>query len=348
MAKLIIADSESNADLFYATRFLAPDPFIFIEVGGKRIIIVNSLEFSRAKRQAKVDKVVLSDAKGGGAVEEAAQILKKHGIRRVQVQESFPYLMAKKFETKGFSFDIVSSLFLERAVKTKKEVSWIEEAQRTVEGAMKKGIAAVKKHGATSESVRKTIDKYLFDAGYDAKDTIAAGGPQAADPHEGGSGPLKKGEAIVIDIFPRSRKTRYFADMTRTVCIGKPHTKLQKMYDAVLHAQELAFSMLRPGVMGSDIQKAVEGLFAKEGFARSEEGPSPQGFIHGVGHSVGLEIHERPSINLSGNVLEEGNVVTVEPGLYYRDIGGVRIEDMVLITKNGYRNLTNFKKQFVL
>ncbi|MBC7836217.1 aminopeptidase P family protein [Acetobacteraceae bacterium] len=347
-AKLIIADSESNADLFYATRFLAHDPLIFIEAGGKKMIIVSSLEFGRAKRQAKVDEVILSKAGKGKAIEEVAAILKKRGVKEIQVQESFAYSVAKKFEAEGFTFDITSSLFPERGIKTKEEVAWIEEAQRATEAALTVGLTVLRTPGATSESVRKAIDAHLFDAGYDAKETIVAGGTQAADPHEQGKGPLRKGETIVIDIFPRSRKTRYFADMTRTVCIGEPSVKLQKMYDAVLGAQELIFSMLKPGIPGQDIQGVVEKFFQAQGFPRTETQGAPEGFIHGVGHSVGLELHERPSINNSNDVLREGNVVTIEPGLYYRDVGGVRIEDIVLITKDGYRNLTNFPKQFVL
>ena len=179
-----------------------------------------------------------------------------------------------------------------------------------------------------------------------------ASGVQAAEPHERGHGPIQKNVPIVIDIFPRSKKSGYFADMSRTVCIGTPPSEAQKMYDAVLGAQELAISMVRPGLACRAIQEAVEQFFIDAGFVTSGEGKEfayAEGFVHSIGHGVGLQIHEPPRFGKkSEDVLLPGEVVTVEPGLYYKDIGGVRIEDMVLVTEDGCRNLTNFGKKFVL
>ncbi len=236
--------------------------------------------------------------------------------------------------------------------KTPEAIACMEEAQRAAEAAMDAVISYLRESSEpTSEEAHKIIDEVL--AGLDCESPeghIVAGGLQAAEPHERGTGPLMKGEAIVVDIFPRSKKSSYFADMSRTICIGEPSAEIQKMYDAVLGAQEVAIQMLAPGVSCVSIQEAVEKYFADAGFATSGKGKEfafAEGFVHGVGHGVGQKVHEEPRIGRkSTDTLMEGDVVTVEPGLYYPQIGGVRIEDMLLITKDGHRNLTNYSKAF--
>ena len=181
--------------------------------------------------------------------------------------------------------------------------------------------------------------------------TIVAGGVQATDPHEEGHGPLRSGEAIILDIFPVDKASRYYADMTRTVIKGEPNEELQKMYDAVLESQEAALGMIRAGVNGKDIHQKVSDVLHERGYKTlvhdQEEGtPLRTGFFHGTGHGVGLEIHEAPRISLSDDELRLGDVVTVEPGLYDPQVGGVRIEDLVVVTEDGCRNLTDFPKEF--
>jgi Xaa-Pro aminopeptidase len=249
-------------------------------------------------------------------------------------------------ELKGEGINVIPQqgmFFPERARKSPQEVKAIEEAQQATEGALKVGLQLLRAGPTTSEHVRAAIEEHLFKKGYEARGTIVASGAQAADPHEVGSGPIQQGVPIVIDIFPRSKTTRYWGDLSRTVCLGSVPPPVQKMYDTVLAAQELAFSMLRPGVQGSDIQHKVEEFFVQKGYPATHD-DTPRGFIHGVGHSVGLDIHESPAISRSGGRLEEGNVLTVEPGLYYPE-GSVRIEDVVVITKDGFRNLTRASKQ---
>jgi Xaa-Pro aminopeptidase len=165
-----------------------------------------------------------------------------------------------------------------------------------------------------------------------------------------GSGPIQKGASIVIDIYPRSKTTGYFADMSRTVCIGPASPELRKMYAAVLEAQTLGISMVKLGAHCGDIHAAVAHVFSDAGYLTSGKGrefPFAEGFVHGLGHGVGLEIHEAPRISRnSTDVLEEGDVITIEPGLYYKGIGGIRLEDMLLVTAQGAENLTNFPKIF--
>ena len=238
--------------------------------------------------------------------------------------------------------------------KLPEKVVAIEEVQRATEAAMGRVIKYLRTAPEpTSEEAHRIIDEVLesFDC-ESPEGHIVAGGPASAEPHELGNGFLKKGEPIVIDIYPCSKTSGYFADMSRTVCIGEAPDELHKMYVAVLGAQELAISMLKPGVKCKDIQEAVEKFFTDAGFITSGTGkefPYAEGFVHGVGHGVGLRVHEAPKIGRkTEDILQEGDVITIEPGLYYKAIGGVRIEDMLLITPSGSRNLTNFPKGLLL
>ena len=178
-----------------------------------------------------------------------------------------------------------------------------------------------------------------------------AGGPQAADPHERGHGPLKAGESIIVDIFPVDLSTRYYSDMTRTFVKGEPNDGLQEMYDAVLESQEAALSMIRAGVNGRDVHRKVAEVLHEAGYKTNvhdqEEGkPLTEGFFHGTGHGVGLELHEAPRVSLADEELIPGDVISVEPGVYDPNVGGVRIEDLVVVTEEGCRNLTKFPKEF--
>ena len=177
-----------------------------------------------------------------------------------------------------------------------------------------------------------------------AQHTIIAPGVQAVDPHNEGSGPLRANEPIVIDVFPQHAKSRYFADITRTVVKGKASDKVQKMFNAVKEGQEIAYRMIKDGVDGMVVHNAILELFNSLGFKTGEQSGRMQGFFHGTGHGVGLEIHEPPRVSGKSDVLRAGMVVTVEPGLYYLDAGGIRIEDMIVVTPTGCRVLTEAPK----
>jgi Xaa-Pro aminopeptidase len=171
-----------------------------------------------------------------------------------------------------------------------------------------------------------------------------------------GSGPLRAGEAIVMDIFPQSKATRYFADMTRTVAKGEPPEEIAKIYEITKRAQDAGIKALRPGITGREVHALVEDVIWGAGYdtqrpgqQRSKNGGAPRGFIHGTGHGVGLEIHEMPSVGPSGiQPLVVGDVVTVEPGIYLPELGGVRLEDMLVITESGSRNLTRAPRELVV
>jgi Xaa-Pro aminopeptidase len=202
-------------------------------------------------------------------------------------------------------------------------------------------------HGAplTSEKLRAIIDIAIIQAGGLASHTIVAGGRQGCDPHEQGHGALRAQEPIILDVFPRSQKTGYFGDITRTVVKGRASEAIRRLYDTVARGQEMAFDKIVCKARGSDIHRAVQSFFESEGYKTGKKNGRMQGFFHGTGHGLGLEIHEAPRISLtSEDVLKTGHVVTVEPGLYYPAMGGVRLEDVVTVGPNGARNLTKFEK----
>lgn len=366
-AILIIAASETDSNLYYATRFPAPDPFIFVSIKGKKILLMSDLEVDRAKATATVDTVLSYSeyeerVKRRGVttakmIDVVDALLKERGVTRLVVPENFGYEHARQLQARGYELATKPEPFFdERAIKTEHEVGAIEETQRAVEGAVQRAIdllaeASVKDgvimHGGeavTSERIKKLINVTLMEQGCVAQHTIIAGGAQACDPHHEGAGLLRANEPIVMDVFPRSTATRYFADMSRTVLKGRARPELKRLYETVLAAQEEAIASVRDGADGQKIHAAVLRRFEDAGFKTGVINGRMQGFFHGTGHGVGIDIHEAPRISKSGSLLQTGHVVTVEPGLYYPDIGATRIEDMVLVQSHGCRNLTSFPK----
>jgi Xaa-Pro aminopeptidase len=287
--------------------------------------------------------------------------LKESKIRQLQVPANFPFIHATRLQELGYSLKPKRDPFYEqRVVKTAEEVRHIEEAQRATEEAVTAAHAMLRRtetkegqlwlDGApvTSEGVKQLINVALMERGCIAQHTIVAGGEQACDPHNEGSGPLPAHRSIIFDVFPRSATTRYFADMSRTVVRGTPGPELVKLYQAVKDAQEEAITKIKDGADGMKIHQGICARFEKAGYKTGMVNGRMQGYFHGTGHGVGLDIHEAPRISRTGSLLQEGHVVTVEPGLYYPGLGAVRIEDMVLVTRDGCRNLTNYPKKFEL
>jgi Xaa-Pro aminopeptidase len=370
-ATLIIAASESDSNLYYASRFIAPDPFIFLDVNGTRCLVMSDLELDRARAQASVDRVLsYSDmerrakAQGGnvpGTVDVLHLVLQDFGVKQLLVPANFPFGHAVRLQALGYQLETKKEPFFERrSIKTDEEVRCIEEAQRATEAAVAAAHEALRKaeireatlwlDGAplTSERVKKLINLALMERDCVAQHTIVAGGDQACDPHDEGNGPLPAHRSIIFDVFPRSSATRYFADMSRTVVRGTASPELRRLYQAVRDAQEEAISRIRAGADGTKIHQGICDRFDAAGYTTGLVNGRMQGYFHGTGHGVGLDIHEHPRISRHGSILQEGEVVTVEPGLYYPGLGAVRIEDMVLVTRDGCRNLTNYPKTFEL
>jgi Xaa-Pro aminopeptidase len=287
------------------------------------------------------------------------KILREKKIKSVLVPDNFPLGLATELQKLGVKVKARrGNFFPEREQKKPDEIKKISAALMMAEVGMAEGIQALRAakigrdrrliyRGAplTSEKLRSIIDCAVLQAGGVANHTIVAGGKQGCDPHEAGHGPLHANELIILDIFPRSQKTGYFGDITRTVVRGRASEAMRKMYDTVLRGQLLAFNKMRANAATAEIHRAVQDLFDKEGYKTGKRKGRMQGFFHGTGHGLGLEIHESPRVGAtSSGVLKPGQVVTVEPGLYYSEIGGIRLEDVAFITQRAPRNLTQFEK----
>jgi Xaa-Pro aminopeptidase len=379
---LVIGAPQHDATAYHLSGFLAPDPVICLRAAGKRYLAVSALEYGRAEKEAPVDELVSFDEleltrlakelKSGARAFAAATagLLHKLGAdgSPVAVPPHFGVAYADELRGRGYKIEPNARLFADlRRVKTQEEISHIEEAQRATEEVCAHALEILREaevadggtlrwrgETLTSELLRSEMEVELLRRGCAADEgTIAAGGPQAADPHERGSGPLRAGETIILDIFPRTQAGRYYADMTRTFVKGEPDEGLEKMYDAVLEAQEAALSMIRAGVNGRDVHEKVSDILHEKGYKTGKHDQRPgepltEGFFHGTGHGVGLEVHEAPRVSTVDEELRAGDVVTVEPGLYEPGTGGVRIEDLVVVTEDGCRNLTNSPKEFRL
>jgi len=378
---LFYADGYKFPDVYHVTRFLAPDPIIALEQDGEVVIVANSLEEGRARKESRAREVFNIDQFGGAELmatgisreeldaEIIVRVLGSRGVRRVAVGTYFPLGMAERLRGAGIDITVDRGLSERRRAKRPDELAAIEATQRATEDAWARGVETLKrstvgKDGAleldgevfTAERLRAIVESRLLELGCVSEGAIIAPGKQAADPHMIGSGPLHAGEAIVMDIFPQHKTTRYFADMTRTVSKGAPPAEIAKLYEITKRAQEAGIKALRPGVTGREVHELVEDIIWEAGYdtlrpgqQRSKNGGPPRGFIHGTGHGVGLEIHELPNVARSGTKpLAPGDVVTVEPGIYLPELGGVRLEDMLVITETGSRNLTRAPRQLVV
>ncbi|MBF0184268.1 MAG: aminopeptidase P family protein [Magnetococcales bacterium] len=376
VARMIYAASESCADLLYATGFFVPDPFWYVRDNqGITHIILSALEVDRGRRTARVDQVhewpAILERYQRRHPEQVnpderlviAFFLSELHIDRVCVPADFPLSVADFLRAREIELVVIEDFFWpERQYKRVDEVAEVSEALRLTGQAMAVAIdmiasAVIGKDGylygqdkvLTSERVRGEIHAFLVRHEAVPQRTIVAGGRQGADPHEVGTGPLPAHQPIILDIFPRMLRSGYWGDMTRTVCRGEPSDRCQRAWQAVKESQEVAFAHIRAGVDGKAVHSAVTDYLTQAGFATGRSASGLQeGFFHGTGHGLGLEIHELPRISWRSMPLASGHLVTVEPGLYYPDMGGVRIEDVVLVEEQGCRNLTDVPKIFIV
>lgn len=363
ITKLIISDSEHDSNMFYATRILIPDDFVYLEKNGKKIIFIDDLEFNRAKKEATVDEVV-NYSKYASKINRDTfgsvliKIFKENKIKKVQVPGNLKIKYAKILMDGKIEIKVKDPFFENREIKNNREVEEIIKTQIVNEKALETAINIIKKSEIrkdgklsyqnkilTSEYINEVLNIEFLKENCVSENNIVSCGQDTADPHNFGKGALIANQPIIIDTFPKSQKSRYFADMTRTIVKGKALPEIKKIYETVLAGQKLALSKIKSGVAGNYIHKSVQDYFIKQGYKTGEKNGKIEGFFHGTGHGVGLDIHEMPNISEGNNKkLKTGNIVTVEPGLYYPKIGGVRIEDLVVVTKTGCKNLTKFPK----
>jgi Xaa-Pro aminopeptidase len=366
-ARLIVAASEHDPDMLYATKFFVPDPFIFLEQNGKRTIVLSDLEIDRGRKQAQADEIV-----SYGELEREVQgkqkkappfekvmslFLRKRGVRSAVVPANFPLGYAEELSTQKIRLRAANGLFWpEREAKSEEELKLMRRALAITEKGLARAmeVLAASKPGPgkklswsgrtlTSEILRAEIDSAILRAGGLPANTIVAGGDQSCDPHERGFGPLKANSLIILDIFPRDAKTGYYGDLTRTVVRGRATDEQRRLWETVREGQTLALKKMKPGVDGLELHNEVKRFFTDRGFPTEVRDGRQVGFFHGTGHGLGLEIHEFPRFQKT--VFKPGQVLTVEPGLYYPGIGGVRLEDVVAVIKTGTRMLSRFEKR---
>jgi Xaa-Pro aminopeptidase len=359
----VIYASSRDTDMKYLTHFTTSDPFVFFKKPGERgVIIVSQMETGRASREATA--TVMTRTQAGlpeimkteqDPYRATAKMIAGQVGKKILVPQNFPIALANamsEYCTVVVDGGTIKSM---RAKKSKTELVFMNNVQKVTEKAMdravtlirsssvKKGILHIGQKPLTSEHVKFSMHSLLLEHGCSAVDTIVSCGEDTAIPHMSGSGPLKSDEPIVIDLFPVEEKSGYYADMTRTVVKGEPSNDIREMYDALREAKKLGISRVRAGVSGADIHLAVVDFFKERGYETDT-----RGFIHNLGHGVGLQVHELPTIGPAGKNLESGNVITIEPGLYYPGIGGVRLEDIGTVTTKGFNNFTAFPEELIL
>ena len=380
----LIDASQDDANQLYLSGFTGPDPFLTLYAHGEVHVLVGGLEYGRARKEADADTVERHadyDYEYGGREarnDMYARFVRDKGVESVSMPPRGPVGTADALRERGIdvAVDTDDRLREVRAVKTDEEIEAVREAQRANEAAMRAAEALIAgadvagedpaegeeptAHGdvepgtllhegtpLTSERVTEEIEVTLLRHGCALDQTIVAGGAQAADPHDRGSGPLRANEAIIVDIFPRSKATKYNADMTRTFCVGEPSETLREWYDLTERALDAALDAVEPGATGEDVHAAACEVYEDAGEPTFRTDPETEtGFIHSTGHGVGLDVHESPRLASGGEALEPGHVITVEPGLYDPDVGGVRIEDLAVVTEDGHENLTTYPVEF--
>jgi len=362
VARLIVGNTDRFPDLTYATGLFVPDDFAWFRTpSGKTFALLGPLEIDRARRTASVDQCLdlSAEEKRSGFqkpsyAEILAHTLRRNGIRQAQVPSSFPMGLARKLGRLGIRLEpIPDPFFPDRIQKNAQEIRAITSAIRSAEAGLHRAVEILRAsrigsgkrlrwNGATltSEILRREMEIACLRHGALARDTIVAGGNQACDPHERGSGPLRAHQSIILDIFPRDTATGYFGDITRTVVKGTPPDRLHHLRETVRRSQLRVLKQMRAGSNGTKIQDELRSWFAQQGYPTRIQGGRWSGFFHGVGHGLGLEIHEAPRFAVPS--LPAGAVITVEPGLYVHGLGGVRIEDVFQLRQGLPRKLTRF------
>ena len=365
--RVLYAASEHSADMLYLSGVFVPDPFLAFVWGRRSVAVINRLEFGRVSSQSRFDVVlsleeaVIEAARAFdlpsarvGAVELVRYFCRLWKKDKVEIPPDFPAVYYAGLQDAGIEVSIGPSPFF-----PKRELKTVEEA-RAIRAGNAASAAGLRLAGQvlrestiegnrilyrgqtlTSERLRGMIDQICLSRGGQASHTIVAGGRQACDPHETGHGPLRPNELIIVDIFPRMSGTGYFGDMTRTFLKGRANTEQRRLVGAVRAAQRAALDQVKAGRPAAHVHRAADEVFQNGGYLTERRGNGHVGFIHSTGHGLGLEVHEAPRVAMGAKRLRAGQVITVEPGLYYPETGGCRIEDVVQVTADGYEKLSS-------
>jgi Xaa-Pro aminopeptidase len=369
---LIYGDTLRSPEARHEVPVAIPDPVLYIEHDGARHVLVGSFEVPRvqaldsglvphAPEEFGYDDLLTQGVDRWEAqLEIGVRAVKHFGVAQALVPAGFPLALADRLRESGIDVRADRAHFVERRrAKNEAELAGIRRAQRAAEAGMQAGAAMLRQadqvdgrlvldgEPLTSERIKAALDNAFSEHECSAEETIVSHGPQTAIGHDMGSGEIGVDEPIVFDLFPRDRHTGCFADMTRTFVVGEPSEELREYHRLVKEALDRSLAAIRPGVTGDELNRAVCELFDRHGYAtlltKKPGEVLADGFFHGLGHGVGLEVHEEPSLGRNGQALVPGDVVTVEPGLYRSGYGGVRLEDLVLVTEDGCENLTDYR-----
>jgi Xaa-Pro aminopeptidase len=369
---LLYSDTARSADALYFGGVEVPDPFVAFSVRGRKCAVVGSLEYGRVKRTGDFDAVLSLEAyaekarrtwprRKAGAAGVIALLARELRTGTLTVPEDFPAGLFGRLRALGVKVEVSEGpLFPEREIKSRREAEALREgnrcsaagiaaAERVLRASSIRGGRLVYRGSAlTSERLKVAIEIACIEEGSVSSSTIAAGGDQACDPHNRGSGPLRAHELIIVDVFPRVAATGFHGDMTRTFLRGRASDAQRAIVAAVRAAQLAALGAIRAGVNGRDVHKLVGDTFSSRGFETKRTPSGYVGFFHGTGHGLGLEVHEPPRMGTVDYPLKRGSVVTVEPGLYYPGVGACRIEDVVQVTSGAPRMLSRYPYRWEL
>jgi Xaa-Pro aminopeptidase len=368
---LIYGDTVRSPELRHEVPVPIPDPFLYAEKGDRRVAILHSLEIPRVRADAPdleilpleqlgVDELL---AQGNpwwqNELDIALRACRELAVVRVAVPATFPVAHADFLRANGVEVVVERDLFLDRRrSKNETELAGIRRAQRACEAgldAARELLRQARPNGAglevegeplTSERLKRVIEDVFADHEVEGSDLIVSHGAQTAVGHDSGSGQIAPNEPIVFDLFPRDKATGCYSDMTRTYVVGEPTDEVKEWHSLVKQALESSTAAVKPGVNGRSLFEQVCNHFQAAGY-KTQLNKEPgevleDGFFHSLGHGVGLEVHELPFMGRVGNDLIPGDVITIEPGLYRSGYGGVRLEDIVVVTEDGHEVITSY------
>jgi Xaa-Pro aminopeptidase len=375
---LILADTMRSPELRHEVPLAVPDPFLYAEVGGRRSVVVSSLEASRIRDLGTDLEVVTWEDAGLDELlkrgldpyaherELWLNACKQLGLENAVTPATFPLAHADHLRANGIELAADQRFFDDRRrVKTEHELAGIRRACRAVEAGVAVGVDLLRRASRnggvleldgeplTCERIKLEVERAFGEHGAAADEFIVSHGAQTAVGHDGGSGPIAVDEVVVFDLFPRDRESACYSDFTRAFVVGTAPAELREYHTLAKEALDLALGAVKPGVTGLEIHRLVCDFFHEHGqptqLHKAEGEVLVDGFFHGTGHGVGLEVHERPAIGRLGREeLVAGDVIAVEPGLYRHGFGGVRLEDLVLVTETGAEVLTDYPYEFEL
>ncbi|MDA0347925.1 MAG: M24 family metallopeptidase [Verrucomicrobia bacterium] len=368
-AMIMAGPPEEHASLFRRIQFSVHDPVVLIELeeDAKRILILRDIEMERAKARARVNDVHcpadftpvegLSGDRQTATAQAAAECLRRNGVTVVRGDRMLPLVYVEMIRRAGIEIEYDPDLgVLDRRQKTDEEVAFLREAQGVTEEAVElvcrmiaradadaDGVLINNGQRLSSEYLRLVVDRFLMEKGYHGRPAIIAGGPPAADCHNLGWGDIKTSTPVIVDIFPSNLSTRYCGDCTRTVVHGDVPDEVLLMHAAVAEAKRNAIAATKAGVTGQSVHQVTLGTLAAHGYSSglpAEDDPDTYcAMTCGTGHGIGLEVHEPPLLDFKGPELLVGDALTIEPGLYCKAIGAIRLEDMVVVREEGCENL---------